>query len=250
MTEIADKWFNGENLGYHGLVTPDVSGLFDVPDLEVARSWTDGCDIPNDVTIRHGLPTIQFTDAVVAEDTHEELVRKLALLAGLIAPDLGFCTFEIENRPGQRTWARSKGLPVRIDVLPYIARSVIFTLAFERWSWWEDAYPITLTDPTSINNTGQMSAYPTYTMTVTNTLSSGLSLTVGSRTWQYTGALTATDVLVLATDPQAPDITLNGTRDFANADSDDRLTLAVGKNTVTKSSADYTLDVSYRRRYF
>jgi hypothetical protein len=102
---------------------------------------------------------------------------------------------------------------------------------------------------TRIYNDGDLAAYPVYTCTLLDTMASGLHFHVGSDIFTYTGALVATDSLVVTTD--LADVELNGTRDFANTDPDaDFPTLAVGNTVITLSDpTKFTLGLSYRRRY-
>lgn len=109
---------------------------------------------------------------------------------------------------------------------------------------------LVFTDPydadTTIYNTGSLNAYPTYTCRPTADLASGLYFTVDGHTFTYEGALTTSDVLVVTTDVQ--DVTLNGTRAFADvAGTAEFPLLAPGSNLVLKSS-DYTLTVTWRAR--
>ncbi|MBN1632291.1 MAG: phage tail family protein [Thermoleophilia bacterium] len=248
MTDIAEKWFNGVDLGYYGLVTPKVSGLDSPAKEEMARTWVPGRSNPNDVPVRCELEDVVF-GCVVVEDTPEELCRKLGVLRGLMSSRLGWCELKVPaRRLGLRTFARSLGFPVSIDSLPYDRCDVEFDWKLERYGWWEDENPRTLTDPASINNTGDLDAYPTYTCTVTDTLADGLYFQVGSDVFTYEGALANEDVLVVETD--LPNVLLNGTRDFGNTASAAQFpALSPGANAVTKSSTDFTLGVSFRRRF-
>lgn len=104
---------------------------------------------------------------------------------------------------------------------------------------------------TAVYNGGQTVCYPVYTCELLADMASGLSFSVGSETFTYTGALSTGDSLVIDTDPAERSVKLNGADDLANTDVDAKFPgLAVGSNTVMLS--DYTkfhLTVAYRRRY-
>lgn len=104
---------------------------------------------------------------------------------------------------------------------------------------------------TKVYNGGDMVCYPVYTCSILDTLALGLTLTVDSKEFAYDGELVATDVLVCDTDPQLPDVELNGTRDWANTDIDSAFPpLAVGWNTVALSdSSKFSLAMAFRQRY-
>lgn len=249
MTDIADKWFNGVNLGAYGLVTGGLKGPHDSAGEEVARTWIAGRDVPSDVAIRRELVPVRIK-CTLAKDTHEELVKTLDDLRAFMSPRLGFVPLMVPDRPGERTFAKSKGFAVNIDSLPYYQTVVEWDWALERFPWWEDeterTVPIAGASGT-ITNTGTLPAIPVYTCSVGATLSSGLSFTVDGVTFDYDGALVNTDVLVVYTD--LPDVYKNGTRDFANVNAAAEFpTLAVGDNAVTKSSTSFTLSTAFRRR--
>lgn len=248
---IAKKYFNGVELGAAGLVTPSVSGVFDLPDTEVARAFIGGRSEPSDIFKRRSLVQMQW-ECVVAGANHADLVSKLHTLRGYLNPELGFCTLEVENRPGQRTHARCLGFPVSIDQLPYQIRVVEFSLGFERYGYWEDDNYTSLNNPTTIHNDGQLPTYPTYTCTVSSGDSgdpNSISFTVAGDSFQYDGAVSSSDVLVVESD--IPDVTLNGERDFANtAQTSWYPRLVVGNSVISKGGgATFTLNVTYRRRY-
>lgn len=254
MTAIAQKWFRGYELGSRGLVTPQVSGIFGSPDVDTAETIVPGRSVPSITVVRRKVMPVRMKCIVSGED-HFQLVAKLSDLASILDPEQLWGEFGVENRPGERTYARVLGWPVGIDWLPYKIRMVEFDLSWERYPWWEDenAHSLTLTGATltgTATNNGSKEAFPTYTCTVTdNTLTTGLTITVGSDVFTYTGALVTNDVLVVTTDEELPDVTLNGTRDFANTSASATFpTLAVGANTVTKSNDSFDLVVSWRDR--
>lgn len=253
MADVAEKWFRGYELGAMGLVTPEVGGIFGVGQVDVADTPVTGRSIPNPVLVRRKVVGMQMK-CVVAADSHEELIRKLLALEAVLDPEALYQEFRIENRPNERTFARVIDFPVEISSLPFLANVVTFALRLERYPWWEDAEAraVTFAGATltgTVTNTGTKEAWPVYTCTVTAALAGGLTITVGSDVFTYTGALAPGDVLVVSIDDALPDVTLNGIRDFANtAISSVFPVLAVGANTVTKSSAGYDLTVSHRRR--
>jgi hypothetical protein len=128
---------------------------------------------------------------------------------------------------------------------------VEFRWELERYPWWEDADEITASvagTSGSIYNTGTLEAPATYTCTATAELADGLSFSVGGKIFAYEGAIANGQVLIVYTTP--PDVTLAGTRDFANTSSSAEFpTLAAGENAIIKSSADFDFEVSFRRRY-
>jgi hypothetical protein len=110
---------------------------------------------------------------------------------------------------------------------------------------------ITPTDAdTKIHNGGDATCYPEYTCELDDAMAAGLDFTIGGHKWEYDGALIATDSLVVDADQQAPDVKLNGTRDFANMNAAAAFPpLAVGWNTVAVSDVTkYHLHMSWRER--
>jgi len=253
MSEIAEKWFRGYELGAYGLVTQGVGGTHSSGEVEVAETVVPGRDVPSITLVRTRVVPMAFA-CVVADETHEGLVCKLDAIKAILDPKLLFQEWRIEDRPTLRTFARVLSIPIDIDALPYITTVAQFRLTMERYPWWEDAEPqtLTLTGATlsgTASNSGTKTAYPIYTATVTAPLASGLTITVGGQVFTYTGALVASDVLVVTTDDDLPDVALNGVRDFTNTAPDAAYpVLAVGDTTITKSSASFNLDVSWRRR--
>jgi hypothetical protein len=237
--------FNGIGLSPY-LVTPGVSGVHDMPPAVVSRQFIPGSSLPSDTIQRRDLPTLNFNCVVVGDD-HDDLVSTLKTLKPLISPELGWCTFWIKDRPLERTWAFSRGLPIKIDQLPYLTDVVEFQWSLDRYPWWEDIALTTATDPASITNSGDLETWPIYTCTVINAMAGGLHFHVGSLAFTYSGDLDPADVLVI--DAEAMTCKLNGTLDMANVlSTTDFPSLAVGVNTISKSSADYTLAVAYRER--
>jgi hypothetical protein len=105
---------------------------------------------------------------------------------------------------------------------------------------------------TQIENTGDMTCYPEYTCELDDAMAAGLDFTIGTTKFEYDGALIATDSLVVDSDQQAPDVKLNGTRDFANTNVASAFpALAKGWNDVALSdSAKFHLHMSVRQRYW
>jgi hypothetical protein len=212
----------------------------------VNRQFVPGSSLPCDTVLRRDLESMVFP-CVVSGTSHSNLVGKLAVLKEAMSPALGWCTFAIADRPGYRTFAYSQGFPLRLDMLPYRLTVVEFDWSLDRYPYWEDASATSVTDPANIINNGHLPTYPTYTCTVTDTLAGGLTFTVAGKTFTYSGALVATDVLVV--DPEAFTCTKNGSLDMANVlTTTDWPELVTGTNTVSKSSADFTLQVSCRER--
>lgn len=250
MTDIREKWFGGVDLGYLGLVTPGVSGLHSLPDDEIVRTWVDGSSDPSDVVVRTSLIPVRFS-CIVDGGTHEALCAKLRTLRGHMRPSLGWVELRVPSEhPGLRTFARSQGFPVEIDALPYLQTAVEFTWSLERRHWWEDASPTTVTIAGltgEVTNSGTEPAPALYTCTVSGALA-GLSFAVGEETFQYSSGLVPGDVLMVRVS-QPRDVTRNGTRDFAGVEPGSRYPLLrPGTNAIVKSSADYSLAVSFRRR--
>lgn len=247
--KLASKWFRGADLGDYGLVTSEVSGIFSVSGYSVSRLRLPGRDAPSDRGQYGELESVVWK-CVVSADTHEQLVRRLRALRGLLHPRLGWGEMRIENRPLERTFARCLGWPVAIDSLPYQQRVVQFTLTFERYPYWEDLVPQIVTGTTieTIENTGDLEAYPTYTCTFAAALPSGFWFSVNGRTHTHTGARQIGDTVVIDTD--LGDVETNGARDFAHTHPDSEFPyLDVGENTLAKSSADLVVSTSFRRRY-
>lgn len=251
MTEtLAEKWFDGHDLGLCGLVVSEISGVHDLPDAEIARTFIGGRDHPSDVQVRNKLVEMRLK-CVVAKDTHDELVTALKTLRGLMSPALEWCEFRLpSDRSGERTFARSKGFGISIDSIPFDQNAVEWTWGLERYPWWEDLATRTATIAAAtgtIYNTGLLDAYPIYTCTAGAAFASGLTFSVGGVTFSYTGAIGNGQVLVVYTD--LPDVTLQGTRDFANTSSSAEFPLlSPGANAVVKSSANFTLAAAFRRR--
>jgi hypothetical protein len=249
VSDIASKSFNGVDLADYGLVTPSVSGMFDLAGEEVARVFTDGRDIPNDVSVRATLVPVKWRCVVVGTD-HADLLDKLALLRPLLSPRLGWCPMTVENRPFQRTFARCLGFPVSLDSLPYQTSVVEFDLSFERYPYWEDDEDqiVNLTGSSlTLDYQGDLPAYPVYTCTATDDLPNGLAFSVGGMSFTYIGSMVSGDVLVVSTDP--PDVVLNGVRDFGHTHVDSSFpAFAVGENVIAKLTTDFDLALAYRAR--
>lgn len=249
---MANITLNGVDLSTYGLVTPGVSGVHDLPAMEVSHTVIPGRDYPDETDQRLSMRRLVFACAVVGDD-HADLVTKLAALKGYLSPTLGYCALTITDLTAKRIMARSQGFPVRMDAIPYWAESVEFSLEFSAYPWWEDATDqadLIASSPGTVDNGGDLVCYPTYTCTLSAVLAGGLYFEIQGKRFTYEGALAATDVLVVTTDPAAPDVTLNGTRDFANtADDAEYPELVTGTNTVVLSSASFTLNVSRRERY-
>jgi len=250
--EIKEKWFGAVELGFLGLVTPGVTDLHGLPSDEVARTFVAGSSVPHDVVVRTALGKVTF-ECVVSEDSHDLLCAKLRTLRGHMLPGLGWQWLKVPaSHPGLRTLAHSLGFAVPIDSLPYSTAWVKFDWAVERLPWWEDENERTVTIAGlsgSVDNSGGLETPAVYTCTVTGALAGGLSFGVGSETWQYDGALEVNDVLVVQVS-RPREVTLNGTRCFGNVNTgSDYPWLQPGTNTITKSSGDYTLAVTWRRRF-
>ena len=249
MTEpLAAKRFHGVNLVDYGLVTTAVGGVHDLAPAVLDRQWVAGSDMPCDTVRRRALVDMSFR-CVVAGDDHADLVAKLDALRPLMDYELGWGEFQIEDRPGLRTLARTKsGFTVRLEAVPYFAQAVEFDWPLERVGWWEDITATDETDPVFFRNEGTLPCFPVYTCTVTDALATGLTFTVGSKTFTYTGALVANDVLVV--DVEAMTVTRNGTSAMAYAADDTEWPeLVTGPNDLTQSSSNFTLRAVYRNRY-
>ena len=245
--------WNSTDFSALGLVTPGVAGVHDLIPVVRSRQFLPGSSMPCDTITRdHDLGRLALS-CVVAGSSHADLVSRLAAIKKAGSPRAALAThgwahLSIEGMTGKRTYATPDAFPVAIDALPYLTTVVEFGWDWTRVGWWEDATATTAPDPASINNTGDLATWPTYTCTATDTLAGGLTFTVNGKTFEYTGALVATDVLVI--DAEAMTCTLNGTEDMANvADDTDWPELVTGANAVSKSSASYTLAVEYRKRY-
>ena len=144
--------------------------------------------------------------------------------------------------------ARSQGFPVEIDALPYLQTAVEFTWSLERRHWWEDASPTTVT---IAGLTGRsLIRAPIRPQPCTPARCRAHWLSFGWRgdlpvfRWAGPG-----DVLMVRVS-QPRDVTRNGTRDFAAVEPGSRYPLLMpGTNAIVKSSADYSLAVSFRRRF-
>lgn len=246
---MAGIMFDGTSLGNYGLVTPRIAGVHDLAAAAINRQFIAGCLAPTDTLQRVAdLVKMTFGCVVYSETSHTDLVEKLQNLKALANPSKGWRFLEIEDRLNQRTLALPGAFPVDIDAVPYAQTAVEFNWQWERLGYWEDAAATTKTNPTQIDNLGDIATYPIYTCTVAETLGTGLTFTVGALTFEYTGALVATDVLVV--DAEAMTCTKNGAVAMANVDADSEFPeLVVGTSTVSKSSADFSLAITYRQRY-
>lgn len=248
---MANIVFNSVDLSTYGLITPGVGGIHDLPPMEVSRLLLPGTLIPNDTEVRRSLVTMAIHCVTYAAD-HAALVTALNVLKAYMSPSLGWCALTITDRSGYRTMARSLGFPVKIDQVPYLQNAIEFDWQVERYPFWEDASLQTVTfssTPGSINNTGQMACWPTYTATTTAIMSGGLNFSVGGQTFTWTTALALGDVLIITTEP--PDVTKNGTRNLAGVSTTSYFPgLGVGTNAIVLSDASkFSLKVDYRRRY-
>mgnify|MGYP001126524046 CR=1 FL=1 len=240
--------FNGIDLSTYGLVTPKVTGVHDLSPQDRARAWIPGRDLPADVALRRQLVTMSLGCVLYSPSGHAGLVSLLQVLKRLTSPELGFVSLGITDRPSQRTFARSLGFSIGIDQLPFDTDVVEFEWRLERYPYWEDDSETEAVDPTSINNSGDLPAFPVYTCDALADLIGGLYFEVGSKRFTWEDDLNNGDTLVVETD--LPTVTLNGETNFAGVASDSEFPeLVVGTNAVTKSSEDFTLTVSYRKRY-
>ncbi len=246
MSDLAAKWFDGHDLSLYGLATSEVSGIFAVAGYEVARMRLPGRDVPADRGLYGALQPVVWK-CVVAGDTHEGLLSQLRALRGILQPRKGFCELRVENRPGERTFARCLGWPVDINSLPYHQTVVEFALTFERLPYWEDLTE-QVTTAAEIHNTGDLEAFPRYTCTFDAVHPLGFWFSVNGRTFTYTGVRVPDDAVVVDTD--LADVLSNGSRDFAHTHQDSEFpVLDVGLNIVLTSSAHVLVSVAYRRRY-
>ncbi len=246
MTDLASKWFNGEDLGRYGLATPKMRGVFGAAGEKNVRVFTPGSDVPSDLPLYGDLVEMVWS-SVVAADTHDELVGKLKALQRLLNPRLGWCEVRVPNRPAERTLAKCLAWPVNFDSLPFGTRVAEFDLRFERLPYWEDLEPIISTAST-VYNTGDLEAYPVYTVTFAGAVS-GFWFDVGGATHTHLGSRVPGDTVVV-TSGHLADVETNGTRDFAHTHADSSFPpLAVGANVITTSSADVLVSVSFRRRF-
>lgn len=252
---MANIIFGGVDLSTYGLRTPEVGGIHDLPVMEVSEQWIPGRAVPSQTDLRRAMRRLDFPRCVVAGTNHTDLVDKLRILKGHLSPERRFCPLGVTDLPGLQIMARSLGFPVKTDSLPYLRRVVEFPLSFAAFPYWEDAEEQTTVVAGlsgSVTNDGDLLTYPAWVCEITNVMPTGLGFTVtgGGRQWTFTykGALEPGDVLTIKT--ELPDVILNGSSAFANTDADaDYPPLAVGMNTVSKSSTSYTLTAAHRRRH-
>lgn len=248
MSGLASKIYFGVDLGLHGLCTAAVSGVHDLAPDVADRQWVRGSDVPSDTVTRAADLVPMRLACVVAASSHSALVTQLKALRRRMSPRLGWGEFRIEDRPGERTLAKSKGFPVGIDSLPFDACHVELDWQLERLGWWEDTDPRDVTDPASVDNDGDFPCWPLITLTATAAVAGGFSCTVGDKTWRYAGDVISGDVLVVHT--EAMTCTKNDVLAMENVDDGtDWPALVPGANAVSKSSPNLTLGVSFRRRW-
>jgi hypothetical protein len=230
-----------------GLITRGVSGVHDLIPPVTTRQFVAGSALPYDHRLReHDIGQMTF-DCAVGGDDHADLVAKLRAIRRAASPRKDWGFFTIVDLPGLRCLALPEKLPVSISSIPYWQYVTEFNWSWQRL-WWEDAEAISVNDPLSIDNTGDLPCWPTYTCTVTGSLPSGLWFEVGGRRFTYTGALSPGAVLVVRA--EAMTCLLNGAHDMARVALGTAWPeLLVGSNAINKSSANYTLSVAYRRRY-
>lgn len=242
--------FNGVDLGDYGLVTPKMSGVHDLADVAVEQVFIPGYALPAERQLRDALVTMRFS-CVVAGDSHSDLIDKLSVLKALVSPRLGWKYLTVSSLSDLRTLARFNGFPINIEALPYDTDVVTFELTSQRAPWWEEvtAQTTTISGTTGqVINDGQLPCWPIYTCTVTATLSSGLYFEVNGERFTYSGALASGDILAVET--EMPAVSKNGTDAMASITEDCMFPgLGVGVSTISKSSSDFVLNVSYRRRY-
>lgn len=240
--------FDGVDLASeYGLVTPGVAGVHTLAGAEITRVFVPGSALPSDRLLRRGLVQMRF-QCVVVGTSHDNLVTKLRRLKAAVSPEKGWCSFTITDLSGLRTFARCDGLDIRLDQLPYLDVVAQFELVFTRYPWWEDETAMEVTNPTSILNSGDLPTFPVYTCTLSAGMPDGLSFTVDSKTFTYASALEAGDALVV--DSEAMTVELNGSSALSGTDADTEFPeLVTGTNAVSRSSEDFDLTVSYRRRY-
>ena len=244
---MANITFNSVDLSAQGLVTSEANGLHTLAPMELRRVMRPGTPVPSDIKLYRSLVTLTFKCVTVAT-THANLVTALNTLKGYLSPELGWKYLLSTDVSSKRTLARCLGFPVNIDALPYDTDCVEYDLAFERLPFWEDSSAQTATNPSSVNNDGQLPCYPVYTCTCTAACGSGIKFTVNGKSFTYSSALAINDVVVV--DAEACTVTKNAANAISGVLSTTEFPeLATGSNTCTKDVGTFTWAWSYRRRY-
>jgi hypothetical protein len=243
--------FDNIDLGLWGLVTPGIEGIHSQSASKTTEVFVPGYSLPHGSDLRDDLVAMKF-ECVVGGNDHADLVDKLHGIRKLISPRMGWKHLMVPDLPGLRTLARFDGFTVAIEAIPYVMRVVEFTLTGRRAPWWEDADPQTVAITTStatITNTGDLPAWPVWTVTALAAAASGIWFEVGSERFTWSDALSAGDTLTITT--ELPDIELNGSRNLAGASLDAAYpALTEGANSITLSDSTlFSLAASYRRRY-
>jgi len=252
---VSNIVFDTADLSALGLVTRGVSGVHDLVASVTDRVWVPGKLQPDDAVIRDSdLGQMEFDCAVIGTD-HADLITNLSALKAAANPRKGWKFFTITDLSGLRTLALPGRFPVNLDKIPYVMHVAEFNWGWERVGYWEDASEQSkvisgLSD--TVSNDGDLVTYPIWQCELTGDMPDGLSFQVTDGTniyeYVYDGELVTGNVLLVKTDLATP--VLDGSTDFANTDSEsDYPPLAVGVNTVTRESTDYTLTCLYRRRF-
>jgi len=248
---VSNVTFGGVDLSAY-IVTPELSGPHDLPASEVLQTYIPGRDYPDLTFQRLAMRRLRFR-CIVDATSHANLLTALHSFRVATDPSLGFCALTLTDVANKRIMARSLGFSLDFSALPYLHTIAQFDWLLEAYPYWEDSAEQTdtvsdLTD--SVTNNGDLPCYPVYTCTATAGLVGGLNFSVEGKTFTYEGTVANGKVLIVCSDPAAPDVIYDGTRDFANtADDAEFPELVTGTNDVTISSTDFDLKIDRRERY-
>jgi phage-related protein len=243
--------YNTHALSTYLVAEQSFSGILDLNALELMRlDMPEGCT-PHYKVLRENAPVILFNCKLTG--TPAAMASNLATVRGILRPDYNFHALVVDKRPNQEIMALCMGLPLEVssDAL-YQWR---FPVTFQVYPYWQDASNQTAAvtaSPTTIANAGDLVTYPVYTVTVASAMSGGMWFQVGSVKFEWTKALAPGDVLVVSSDIQIHDVTLNGTRDWTGVNDlyNEFPALAVGNNTMTFTDpAKCHIDMVWKRRY-
>jgi phage-related protein len=243
--------YNTHALSTYLLAEQSYSGVMDLNTLELARLDMPEGATPHYRVLRETAPAITFNCKLTG--TSATMASNLASVLAILRPDYNFHSLVVSTRTSKEIMALCMGLPLEIaSDAQYQWR---FPVTFQVYPYWQDASNQTAAitaSPTVVANAGDMTTYPVYTITVASAMSGGMWFQVGSVKFEWTKALAPGDVLVVYSDIQIHDVTLNGTRDWTGVKDtyDEFPALAVGNNTVTFTDpAKCHIDMVWKRRY-
>jgi hypothetical protein len=222
-------------------------GLLSLPGLALQESLIPGRVAADFTILRRNVRAAKLDCALLAAD-HTTLLTYRDAFVNLVG-DGAMGALTVPDRASTRLMvATVEELDMPRPNLPWITPLLRFTWSLRsRIPYWEDLDLQTISPvASSITNDGDEPCPVQWTCTATDTLATGLYFEVAGERFTYSGALATNDVLVI--DTELPAVRKNDVVDWANTATTAKFPwLSVGANTITKSSANFTLRADYRR---